>query len=90
MKLLLMLKIKYFQILSQDGERALLLKMILYTSIPVFGAMATLIQLFSYLLFFRYIFHHDNHIAVRVIKQTTLRQRNRFLLFIEMSEDLIS
>ena len=40
-------------------------------------ALITMVELFCYLTIFAHIFHHDNHVAVRVIRPNVLQQRNR-------------
>ena len=49
----------------------------IFIFISVFGVASTFLQLSSYIIFFRHIFYHDNHVAIDVIKLTALKQRNR-------------
>lgn len=41
------------------------------------GGFFTMIELCCYLSIFHYISHHDNHVAVHIIKPAALQQRNR-------------
>ena len=42
-----------------------------------FVTLLSLIECVCYLVYFNFIYHHDNHVAAGVISKSTLRYRNR-------------
>ena len=42
-----------------------------------FVSLLTLTECVCYFVFFKYIYHHDNHVAAGVISKSTLKHRNR-------------